>query len=81
MTNIRHGEVDILWLVLHLPGDRRTNLAMMFLLCCMLVFDAFYGYFSAVTMFKISVRKLPACLGRFCLMSSWRPWAYGPWTP
>ena len=32
-------------------------------------------------MFKISVRKLPASLGRFFLMSSWRPWAYGPWTP
>ena len=32
-------------------------------------------------MFKISVRKLPASVGRFFLMSSWRPWAYGPWTP
>ena len=32
-------------------------------------------------MLKISVRKLPAYLGRFFLMSSWRPWAYGPWTP
>ena len=42
----------------------------------MVICDVFYSHFSAVPMFKISVRKLRASLGRFFLMSSWRPWAY-----
>ena len=57
----------------HLPDDRRT-ICDDFPALVMVICDVFYSHFSAVPMFKISVRKLPA------LLSSWRPWAYAPWT-
>ena len=33
----------------------------------MVIYDVFYSHFSAVPMFKISVRKLPATLGQVFL--------------
>ena len=44
----------------------------------MVIYDVFYSHFSAVPMFKISVRKLPASLGRFFLTSSLA--SMGLWT-